>query len=189
MTDSLVTVRILFERTGENSTTSADPVRVFVEGKDEPLLEVQKTFCLSSDDDRLVGGNRYEAHDVVLPAWLSGNEWARSCVKWKYTWLTGVDATWPEVWQRALADMNVSHRLAVVKLLKVKNFRSAFRKSLRDQIVAWMETPVEGRKYRSPLSARQWESLVDVYTAREAHYIEERGYGRRGIMLGVPVAA
>lgn len=47
---------------------------------------------------------------------------------------------------------------AIYKLLKTKNFRSSFRKSLADQVRVWVkeETP----KYAKPLSPRQLSTIV-----------------------------
>lgn len=46
---------------------------------------------------------------------------------------------------------------ACIQLLKTKNFRSNFRKSCRDQIVAWLEE--DEPKYLTPLSPRQMQYL------------------------------
>lgn len=45
------------------------------------------------------------------------------------------------------------YREACLVLLKTKNFRSSFRKSLRDQIVGWLED--SSPTYQTPLSDRQ----------------------------------
>ena len=49
---------------------------------------------------------------------------------------------------------------AIRKLLSVKNFRSDFRRSLRDQVISWLNTPVSERKYPFPLSFRQMGCLM-----------------------------
>ena len=48
---------------------------------------------------------------------------------------------------------------AARQILAVRSFRSEFRQSMRDQLVAWLDTPSEDRKFRSPLSPRQWECI------------------------------
>jgi len=49
-------------------------------------------------------------------------------------------------------------RFTVIRsILKVKNFRSEFRRSLNEQIRKWLEE--EKPKFPSPLSRRQWECL------------------------------
>ena len=147
---------VLFCRRGENSTTSPDPVG---EWTGQVSLDATGSYCLSSDDDRLVTCQKYSVRRVELPAWLSPREWAGNCVEWKYTWGAGVDPSWPEAWQRGLATLEFDCRYWAAKLLKTKKFRSEFRASLRNQIVAWLETPAVERKYGSPLSWRQWEAL------------------------------
>ena len=49
---------------------------------------------------------------------------------------------------------------AIFDLLKVKNFKSAFRKSLCEQVLNWVKTPRKARKYNRPLSPRQMDSLT-----------------------------
>ena len=46
------------------------------------------------------------------------------------------------------------------KILKVKTFRNEFRKKLRDQVVEWLETDPDERKFASPLSHKQMECLI-----------------------------
>lgn len=177
--DALVTALVLFKQLGENSTSSRDPIGPW-EGQVD--LDEKTTCCLSSDDDRLVSKDLYEVREVTLPAWLSAREWAANSVDWKYTWGAGVDPSWPEAWQRGLARLRFSDRYWAAKLLAVKNFRSAFRKSLRDQIVAWLETPAEERRYGSPLSPRQWDCLArapwEPKRVADSLYYDRRWPGR-----------
>lgn len=152
------TVKILFTRkNNENATTALDPMAPWSEQVD---LEETGTFCASSDWDMLVPAKLYEVRDITLPSWMSADEWCRRSIEWKYVWGAGVDMSWPESWQRGLAGMSFADRAAACKLLNTKKFRSNFRKSLRDQIVTWFETPAEARRYDSPLSARQWETIA-----------------------------
>jgi hypothetical protein len=182
---ALVSHRVLFVKDGENWTTPASPIRAYSDA-DEALLSVKDTFCVSFDNDMLVQGNKYEVHEVVLPAFLSVKEWLSAATEWKYTWGAGVDPTWPEAWQRGISALgSFEDKLACAKLLTTKSFRSEFRKSIRDQLVAWLETPAESRKYKNPFSPRQWDKLVNVYVAREANAISEGLYRNRHYR-GVP---
>lgn len=45
-------------------------------------------------------------------------------------------------------------------LLRVKRFRSPFRKSLCDRVLQYIQTPAEQRKYAFPLSKKQQKALV-----------------------------
>jgi hypothetical protein len=175
------TTKMLCKKYGENSTTAASPVRPFVEGQDEKLLEVTGTFCLNSGDDRLVTCKVYETAEITLPDWLDPTEWANNTTSWKWAWGCGVDQTWPEHWQRTLAKGNFStaEKLALVKLLKTKNFRSDFRRSLAEQVKAWLDTPADDRKYNRPLSPRQMDALVDRYTALDAKRLDSSLYYAR----------
>jgi hypothetical protein len=186
---TLTTIRVLFQKTGENVTTAADPIRAFVDGADDHLLSIKESYCMSYDNDMLVTANKYEVHEVTLPSWLSVQSWADNVTAWKYLWGAGVDPTWCEAWQRGLRGLDMAECMAAATLLKTKNFRSEFRKSLRDQIVAWLETPAEERKYRSPLSARQWEALIGDRGAIAAKRRSEGLYRNRSLNCGAPVGA
>lgn len=169
---TLVTVVFLTRQLGENSTTPRDPVAVYdPEGKHKDItFEETTSCCLNSGDDRLVAVQLYGTTDVELPSWLDPNEWLHNRTAWKWAWGCGCDKTWPEAWQRFVAYdcarnchggyEGTARRLAAVKLLKVKKFRSEFRRSLRDRLEAWLATPANEREYASPFSFRQWECLT-----------------------------
>lgn len=169
------THQILCQHTGEISYTRKDPVAVYVEGAVD--LTETVSCILSSDDWRLVSVAKWEIRSVELPDWLAPEEWIRNTVKWKYAWGMGVDVNWPEAWQRGLAGLEGSEaKLVCAKLLKTKTFRSAFRQSLRDHLVAWLETPADQRQYGSPFTTRQWECLMSVHTQLEAKRTDEYLY-------------
>lgn len=167
---------ILYTRkNNENATTALDPLAPWAGQVD---LEATGTFCASADWDMLVTEKLYEARTVELPDWLSAEEWCRSYIEWKFVWAAGVDREWPETWQRGLARLPFADRYAACKLLATKKFRSDFRRSLRDQIVAWLETAPDARKFPSPLSSRQWCAIAaPSYKTRRA---EEAAYYARG---------
>ena len=178
MNMNMVSHSVLFSRANnENSNTPMYPVRAFVAGVDEPLLLVEGQFCFYWDDDRLVTCKVYAMETITLPSWLPLDEYLQNLISWKYAWGSGVDVEWPETWQRGIAKISsTADRIAVVKLLATKKFRSEFRKSLRDRLVEWLETPSEKRAYPSPFSARQWETLVNVHIIREAKSVDSQLY-------------
>lgn len=165
--------RVLFKQTGENATTPMDPVHEVVSENGTVVTahdwqgdvftcdtREMVACCVSSDMDMLIDVPKYSVRDVVLPDWLSTREWLRNTTRWKWVWGLGADSEWPESWQRGLASMTgTPERLVAIKLLTTKNFRSDFRRSMRDQVVAWLETPVDARKYANPLSARQNDAV------------------------------
>ena len=156
---------IVFSRkSNENSDSAPDPV--FEVGSREVDMAETMTCCLNYDDNRLVRVNVYEVHEVSLPDFLSVAEWVRNTTAWKFAWQMGVNPEWPEAWQRGLLELESFEQFVCAKLLATKNFRSSFRKSCRDQLVAWLETPVEERRYESPLSSRQMESLTGPQDSR-----------------------
>jgi len=182
---------VLFERNGEVSDTLA-PLREFDPAKDAELLEEQKAFIQGPDDFTQYEAPRFLVKRVVLPDWMDPAEWCRNEIDWRYLWAI-VPAEWPETWQRAL--MLVKERagmpavLAIVNLLKTKEFRSPFRRSLRDQIVEWMETPEEDRKYKLPLSPRQFDAIMDYATVVKARVLESRVYNSVSKTYGVTLPA
>jgi hypothetical protein len=149
-----------------------------------------KAFIQGPDDFTQYEAPRFVVKRVVLPDWMDPGEWSRSEVEWRYLWAI-VPAEWPEQWQRAL--LLVKERagmpavLAIVNLLKTKEFRSPFRKSLRDQIVEWMEANEEDRKYKLPLSPRQFNAIMDYATVVKARVIETRLYNSPSKTYGVPL--
>jgi len=168
------THQIAFEQTGEYSTTPKTPSRVYVEG--EINLTATKTCTLTSDDWRPCEELRWEVRKVSLPDWLSPEEWVKSWVAFKFLWGLGASKDWPESWQRGLIALPMAERYAAIALLGTKNFRSEFRKSLRDQIVAWCETAPESRKFKSPLSVRQWDAAIGPRGAQAAKRAGESLY-------------
>jgi hypothetical protein len=167
--------QILFSRkNNENATTALDPVAPWAGQVD---LNETGTFCASSDWDMLVTEKLYAVREVELPEWMSADEWCRNYITWKYVWASGVELTWSEAWQRGLARLSFADRYAACKLLRTKKFRSEFRKSLRDQIVAWLEAAPEARNYASPLSDRQWAAIAAPHY--ETKRAEECAYRAR----------
>jgi len=142
-------------------------------------LNEQQDCILNSGDWRHVSVARWQVREVELPEWLSPKEWIAEQVAWKYTWGLGVDPEWDEAWQRGLLRMSSEHTLACVSLLKVKNFRSEFRQSLRTQLETWLTTPFDERKHSDPFSPRQWDCLLTPRLHREAKQISTALYRSR----------
>jgi hypothetical protein len=160
------TYEMLCEHTGEISYTRRDEIAIWTGQVD---LSEKKQALVSNDMWEPILVDRYELRKIELPDWLKPQEWIRDRIAWKFTWGFGVDQDWPEDWQLECLRMKKdAGLLAVVKLLKTKKFRSGFRKSLHDQLIAWLGTPKKQRAYGSPFSPRQWESLVNGYLIREA---------------------
>jgi len=194
----LITYLGIYEHNGEYSGTApslfaqvaevTEDTATTVDGREYDLTATRQC-CWHHDDFRLVTVDRFKVAEIVLPRWLSFDEYQRNTVDWKYTWGMGVDPSWPESWQRGLQHVSAKRRYSVAKLLRVKRFRSSFRRSLRDQIVAWLETPASQRQYDSPLSWKQWDCLTR-YDRFEAERWEASLYRDRGTLAaGVPRAA
>lgn len=66
--------------------------------------------------------------------------------------------TYHEAWKIRYTYGKDEEFEAVCKLLRVKNFRSNFRKSLAEQIRAWLKDP--SPKYEKPLSPKQMSYII-----------------------------
>lgn len=158
---------ILYIKAGENSTTPTTPLAAWREQVD---LSTMAAYCASSTNDQIVSSPMYEVHEIELPSWMTTDEYCRSYFLWKLLWGCGADPEWPE-------------KLALVQLLKTKKFRSEFRMGLRDQLVTWLNDTE--RRYASPFSKKQWDTLLNKYLLREAEQLWDKLYRNR-FYQGVP---
>ncbi len=173
-------VTLLYVHHGENATTPKVPHEVWNrETAARFNLNEEKTCCLSSDNDMLVAAKRYELHTIYLPRWMDPRDYIRDYIRWQYFWGYGGDPNWPKRWQlRLYNDFGPAQRLAAIKLLKTRNFRSDFRKSLREQLETWLNSRSK-KRHSSPFSPRQWQALCDPRTCREADRISNGLYYNR----------
>lgn len=152
---------ILCRRFGEVSYTSLSPVREWQGEADKANLQDTKQCIWSNDDYRPVTMNLWEVRAMQLPDWLSGDDYAHDFIKWDSLWTTPEANTMPQDWQMYLAlgldDPKERHALA--KLLTA-NTKSKFRQSLRAQVVDWLATEPDQRKYSRPLSWKQLSALL-----------------------------
>lgn len=165
------THNILYEHLGENSNTAYTPIAVW---NNQVNLDDIVTRCLNYDDNRLVEINRYKVLKVGLPDWLDPQHWIRYHIDYCWAWGCGVDKEWPEKWQRGLLLLGGVQRYVAIKLLKTKKFRSIFRKSLRDQLVVWLEA--DDKPHLNPFSPRQFNALVGPKDDVESKRLEEGLY-------------
>lgn len=152
------TYEILFKQTGEYYHTAMQPVAVYTPG----MVDLEETTdCIMGYDDwTSVTVKKYGVTKVALPDWLSPQEWIRDVTLWRFIWgIPGFNENTPEEIQRALFQFETRLRPTFYKLLVTKNFKSEFRRSLANQVLEWARTPISERKYRSPLSEKQLESL------------------------------
>ncbi len=167
------TYKILCEQLGENATTPQDPVRVYVEGSVN--LEETVSCCVSSDNDMHVSVKRWGVRDVLLPDWCSPEFWLQHRTELKWTWAClGMAA--PKDLVLACFRVSTAEKLALGRLIQTKNFRSAFRKNIYDQVQAWLSAPPEQRKYPFPLSPKQMAAITDRHTALAAKQLDSSLY-------------
>ena len=148
------TFKCLFRHTGENSDSAYDFCKVF-EDSDAELLTKTRSCCLNWDNDMLVEINEYKVLDVTVIEGMDPKQIGSFYWLWSECGFVGIDpCAIPLDWQRKIQTLKDWQRIACLDLLKVKNFRSEFRKSLRTQLEAWLSG---ANQYDSPFSSRQWE--------------------------------
>lgn len=170
MENLLKTHKIVYANLGCNVYTSPQPIKLYdPEIHTSEFLEQEYPFCISNDNDMLVMDKKYSLIDVTLPTWLSPEDFIHNHVRWQYLWGDHrVNALWPENCQRFLLRQKNSVTIDIyVNVLRA--VRSKFMLSLKDQLLNWLNTPEEDRKYDQPLSNRQLESLYkNVHYRRQA---------------------
>ncbi len=177
--------QILFIHYGENFGTAKSPFAKVLsvdghiatierKGVSEKVdLRTEKTVCLGFDDDRLTGTELYRVREIELPEWMTVEFYIEYEVALKYFVGLGGSLEWAEQWVTKLLTFPETRKFVCFKLLNTKNFKSEFRKSLRDQLEKWLNG---GSEFSSPFSDRQWASLTDNYSVREANRISRNLY-------------
>lgn len=187
------TLRLLLKHNGEVSHTKRSPFAevLSVSGKSVVArnargevfhadLTEKKMALVNHDFWQQVPVDLWEVADVEVPDWVEASELLNSTsLQVGLKWLEGfgADLDWPETTLRWLMSQDEARKLAVVTLLKTKNFRSNFRQSLRDQLDKWLQNPESG--YASPFSPRQWECLVTARVRRQADATSRSLYWNR----------
>ena len=162
----MVTYKILCKHFGENADTARDPIREYAQA-DLPLLVEKAWRCANAGFDMPVEINLYSVVDVALPDWMTVDEYIRDRVKFRYFVGFGGDLSWGRTWFYRLTELPEALRYCCIKLLKVKNFRSDFRKSLREQLERWLNA--ESVEHSFPFSTRQMDFVIsrhDILAAR-----------------------
>jgi hypothetical protein len=93
-----------------------------------------------------------------IPIWMSIEWYNLNQTKMTYAYHYGLNPNNMESkWFIKLFDLDLIKIYSVAELLKVKNFRSSFRSSLRMQLEDWLDGE---SNYKSPFSQKQWDSLT-----------------------------
>lgn len=147
-------VTILYSHLGENAGTPYSPWKEWDGSVD---LSTKKGACVSYDNDMLISVDRYCLGEKDLPDWLPVAEYCYEHWNWDRV-LPHLPKDCSETYGRGMYALYVSPQWDVADtLLRTKNFRSEFRRKMREQIESWLNE-VE-RKYPLPLSQKQWVAL------------------------------
>ena len=169
------THQIVFRKNGEVSYTPPSPSCLLEDFDGD--LEQTANFLLSSDDWRLIPGKLYSVSEVTLPDWVSPKWWCRHEIEYKY-FMRFVDGAKVDPDSLSMAAYERIQRLrpaekfAVFGLLKVKKFRSDFRRSLRAQLDKWLSGESD---FPSPFSRNQWACLINGHILNMADRYHKYG--------------
>jgi hypothetical protein len=153
--------QIVFEHLGAWVPTAKQPV-ITLENFKGNLTE--QKYCEYSTDTAPGQGsyvNLYEVRDISTEP-LTADEYIANNFYFDMirAYLNPASFTRTQIFNllRLMKDGGSKQYHAVFKLLETKKFRSAFRESLKNQLVNWISE--EDHAYKSPLSPRQWEILT-----------------------------
>lgn len=167
------TVKFLTRHDGELSYTTNTLVKVFDPATDADKLNETVDVLASSDDWRLVTVKKYSTTDVEVPCWMDPASYPDRAIDMKYFLGAGGNEAWGREWFERLVSLDFGVRFACCQLLNTKNFRSDFRRSLRDQLVKWLNGE---SNYSSPFSPKQLNCLLNSYVLRDAKRAEDNLY-------------
>jgi hypothetical protein len=156
---------VLLEHIGEISYTPHDPVDCEVLSVDGDTVTIDKRGDISAIDiteqcTRLISHDfweptqvdRWELKQITVPDWFTGRDFYKA--RRLLQQLDGLEVSRAAFYK--LHGMHSNARQIAIDLLKVKKFRSAFRRSLRDQLDKWLHSD---SVFPSPFSPKQWECL------------------------------
>ncbi len=160
------TVKFLMRQSGEFVSTPRNIDSPFV-GQDYDKTKMADTIR-SNDDWRPEPKLMYAIEEIEIPEWMSPDDFSEHNWTW-YKRIGGTEELGKSVYDKIIGIKNGTLRLACMKLLNTKKFRSSFRESLKNQLVAWIQDI--NPKFKEPFSIKQQHSLCNEYTYQEARQI------------------
>ena len=151
-------VKIIFSRQyNENITTDLRPYCLLEDFKEN----INKTdiYCASWDDNRLVEGKIFEIRELVLPDWMDEETYLKEYIRCNSIIIQAEEIeNMNQKWFHRIVELNESIREIIFTLLRTKKFRSAFRESLKNQLVEWLNN--DNPEYSLPFSDKQLNCLI-----------------------------
>lgn len=119
-------------------------------------MTAQKDYFFASDDDRMIKSEVYEIRTYSIPDGITDQEFINEYFKVSYLYRMDIPSEYMDKMNIdqiiALSGYSEESLIGISKILKTKNFRSSFRKSLRDQLENW----IKGEStFKLPLSPKQ----------------------------------
>jgi len=156
-------VEYLTKQYGEFHYTPRSIVEPYV-GQEYDKEAMAKTIY-SDSDWRPYPKKLYAVETYEIPEWMKPEEF--DALTWKYyVAIGGTEELGRNAYFKITSIKSGVLRVACVKLLKTKKFRSEFRKSLQKQLLNWIEE--DNSKYPSPFSEKQAKYICDSYTFIQA---------------------
>jgi hypothetical protein len=160
------TVKYLMKQYGEYVYTARDIFEVYT-GQDYDT-EADAGCIRGYDSWQHAPKNLYAVQEIEIPEWMTPEDYIAQEHNWKwYTKIGGTEDLGKQAFEKITRITNGALRLACIKLLKTKKFRSDFRKSLKSQLLTW----IENGEYALPFSWKQERALVNEYIRIEAKRI------------------
>ncbi len=146
--------------------------------------DLRRTYDISMDQDGSHWGDElaFELRTFNAPDWMTNLQFVAYHIQIRHLHAYGANWDWPQKWIEELLQMPSEQRYFTTQLLKSvpDRMRSKIRKSIRMQIIQWMETDPESRDYRTPLSPRQLTIVAGPYGKRKLQAIDRSLYINRG---------
>lgn len=137
-------------------------------GQDYPKDEIHPTIR-NSGDWRPMSKLRYAIEEIEIPEWMTPEEFVYNTHNWKwYKKIGGNEDLGRKAFFKITTINNGVLRLALVKLLKQKSFRSDFRQSLRLQLEKWLGND---NSYQYPFTDNQMKYVINDFLRIEAKQI------------------
>ena len=146
------TIKTVFEHFGENATTPYTPTCEYRNFTGD-IEEKVSRFAFWDDDQKFTSIPRYKVLDIEIPIWMTFDEWAKEeYISLRSLIRDGLPKDTPKHYYRKIKKLKGFGKYSAVKLLSPR-LRSDFRKSLKEQLIKWLDGEND---YDSPFSDKQW---------------------------------
>jgi hypothetical protein len=161
--DNMKKVKYLMKQYGEYVYTARDIYEVYTGQEYDKDADAG---CIRGYDSWQPAPKKlWAVEEIEIPEWMTPEEYITYKIEWKYyVKIGGIEELGRDAFFK-LNKLGGVLRVAAIKLLKTKKFRSKFRESLANQLKKWISGEVD---YSLPFSYKQEKALVTGYDRIEA---------------------